>query len=282
MTEELDKKILFDNISYLLKKRDMKIGELETQVGVSLGYISRTSKEGNTKPGIDFIVNTAKVLGVSIDTLLRVNLSGLTPNEMYLIDFLEKLVRDTQEDKLDWQCETANYLNERLEIENNGEHPLFKSAWVDLLSGDGTVVHNVNKLIFFSRSFDRATVIAGDCYNLCMKNGAKLYLMNVVDNGGIPGLVRPPQAAVRELWMCPSNSEKYFLCGTGGTDELGSLLCILYAAIGESMKHPKVRKEIKTVIDAFMNDDWEDDVNDKYPSQFNQFCRVKSDEDIPF
>lgn len=33
----------------------------------------------------------------------------------------------------------------------------------------------------------------------------------------------------------------------------------LYAAVGENAKQPKVKKNVKHVIDAFMNDDMEDD-----------------------
>ena len=110
MEQKFNKTIIFDNIAFMLKESGKKIGELETEAGVSLGYISRMSKEGNAKPGIDFIMKTAEALNVSVDTLLRVDLSSLTATEKYLISFLEKLVKDTFDDKLDWQTETAGWM----------------------------------------------------------------------------------------------------------------------------------------------------------------------------
>ena len=52
MNIEFNKQLMLDNISFLLKESEKKIGELESEAGVSAGYISRISKEGNTKPGI--------------------------------------------------------------------------------------------------------------------------------------------------------------------------------------------------------------------------------------
>ena len=51
MTEEFNKKIMLDNISFLLNESGKKIGELETEAGVSTGYISRISKDEKTKLG---------------------------------------------------------------------------------------------------------------------------------------------------------------------------------------------------------------------------------------
>ena len=48
-----------------------KIGELEGEAGVSAGYISRISKYGNTKPGIEFIMKVADSFNVCLDTLLK-------------------------------------------------------------------------------------------------------------------------------------------------------------------------------------------------------------------
>lgn len=69
MAEQFNAEVLFDNIDFLIKSENRKIGEVESKAGVSAGYISRTSKDGGSRPGIDFIMNIAKVLHVSIDTL---------------------------------------------------------------------------------------------------------------------------------------------------------------------------------------------------------------------
>ena len=89
MGVEFDKKRMLENISFLLKEKGKKIGELETEAGVSVGYISRTSKDENAKPGIDFILKVAEALNISVDMLLKVDLTDLTPTEKYLLSFFE-------------------------------------------------------------------------------------------------------------------------------------------------------------------------------------------------
>ena len=259
MVEELNKKRLFDNISYMLKKSGKKIGELETEAGVSSGYISRTSKDNNTKPGIDFILKVAAILNVSVDTLLNVDLSRLTPTEQYLLSFLEKLTKDTLDDKLDWNRESAEYLNHQLVLDKRGncDHPLFACATY-MEEGEEGYPDEVTRIVFTSRSFDVHTVVAGDCYNLRMKNDTILYFMNISKSVHMVG---DAEAFAKEIWMCPYRSPAQYLCGTKDAAEIGLLIEGLYEAITENARHPKVNKDIKLIIDAFMNDDIEDDAD---------------------
>ena len=150
MTEQFNPKILFDNIDFLIKSENRKIGEVESEAGVSAGYISRTSKDGGSRPGIDFIMNIAKVLHVSIDTLLKVDISSLTPTERYLISFLEKL-----------------------ETDQNGitNHPLFDFHRF-YEEGESEYPEEVSRVVFVSNSFGVHTSIHGDCFELKLKNGA--------------------------------------------------------------------------------------------------------------
>lgn len=257
MSKEFNKNIMFDNITFMLKERGKKIGELESEAGVSPGYISRTSKEGNTKPGIDFIMKAAEALNVSVDTLLWVDMSRLTPTERYLISFLEKLTKDTLDDKLAWQTETAGYLNHRLETDMNGycEHPLFSIETFDE-PGETEYLDEVTRIVFTSRSYDVHTCIAEDCYNLRMKNGTVLYLMSISKSVYKTG---DPDAHAKEIWMCPRCGSNKFLCSTRDVSEIAILIENLYSVVSESAKHPKVEQDIKAVIDAFMNDDVGDD-----------------------
>lgn len=258
METNFNKEILFDNIAYLIKERGMKIGELEAAAGVSSGYISRTSKEGGTKPGIDFIMNAAAALNVSIDTLLRVDLTSLTPTEQYLVSFLEKLKTDTVNDKLDWNCETAEYLNYRLETDMNGycAHPLF-SQETFLEPGETEYPDEVTRVVFISKSYDVHTYIQGDCFNLRLKNGAYLYIMNISRSIGTN---KDPSNFAIEIWLCPKNGwGKQCLCSTGDLAAISELINDLYDAVTENARHPKVSKPLRDVIDAFMRDDLEDD-----------------------
>ena len=65
---QFDKSKCLGNIYHLVKERGLKIGDLEDQAGVSIGYLSRLNKDDNkSTPGIEFLLAVAQVLNVSLD-----------------------------------------------------------------------------------------------------------------------------------------------------------------------------------------------------------------------
>ena len=260
MSGELNKKLLFENITFLLREKGMKIGELEKEAGVSPGYISR-SKDGTSKPGIEFIMKVAEVLDVSVDTLLNVNLNSLTPTEWYLITFIEKLKEDTVEDKLDWRRNSADSYN-RLEADINGfvDHPLF--SFEDFYeAGPAEYPERVQRVVFVSHSFDCHTYINNDCFSLRMKNGAILFLMNISKSAY---KITDPDAFAKEIWMCRPGGGASYLCSNRDISPLAVLVDDLYTVVKEFSKHPKINKDLKYIIDAFMKDDLDDDDNGEF------------------
>mgnify|MGYP000028564684 CR=1 FL=1 len=266
MTEEFNPKTLFDNIDFLIKNQNRKIGEVENEAGVSAGYISRTSKDGGSRPGIDFIMKIAHVLHVSIDTLLKVDISSLTPTERYLISFLEKLEQDTTHDLLDWDRLTAESLN-NMDTDQNGNtnHPLFEFRSFSV-PGETGYPEEVSRVLFPSHSFGIHTEIHGDCFELRMKNGAYLHLMDVSDYRNTSN---DPDSFAKEIWMSMPGQAPQYLCSDYEHSKLVDFIDNLYAAVVENTKHPKVKQEFRYIIDSFMKDDNEDD-----PPKFT--------EEIPF
>lgn len=256
MTSEFNKQLMLDNISFLLKELDKKIGELETEAGVSPGYLSRISKEGNSKPGIEFIMKVADSLNISVDTLLKVNLTDMTPTERYLVNFLEKLSAKTKDDRLDWNHEAADKLNyTETDINGNTDHPLL-SYETFYEEGETEYPDQVSRVVFVSKNFGCRTYIKGDCFNLRLKNGSKLYLMNIsksVHN------VNDPDAYATEIWMYTPNTGSNFLCSNKDASEIAILVDTLYITVSEYMKHPRLKHELQYIIDAFMNNDLSDD-----------------------
>ena len=101
-----DKKLCMDNIYAIAKDKGIRIGELEKVAGLSAGYLSKLSKEGNTAvPGIESLSLIAQTLGVSIDALLSVDYKELNDDEKYLAAFIEKLIRGTESNMLAWEIE---------------------------------------------------------------------------------------------------------------------------------------------------------------------------------
>jgi len=267
--EHFNSKILFDNIDFLIKSQNRKIGEVENEAGVSAGYISRTSKEGGSKPGIDFILNVAKVLNVSVDTLLKIDIASLTPTEKYLLAFFEKLERDTASDLLAWERESAESLNDlATDINGNPDHPLFVNKTFTE-EGEEDYPQEVSRVIFVSHAFGVHTVIHDDCFRLPMNNDASLYIMNICKS---VQFVDEPNAYAKELWMTRILETPQFLCSDYGDSKLSDFIDNLYNVVAENSKHPKLKPGFRSVIDSYMRDDNEDVV----PQEVND------DNDIPF
>ena len=279
MNVNFNPRTLFENIEFLLKTQGRKIGEVENAVGVSAGYISRNSKENSSKPGIEFIVNIARELNVSLDTLLTVNLVECTPTEQYLISFIDKLKNDTERDELAWNKEVAQDLNS-VPVDENGipNHPLFvpKEKPVD----DGTYFDVPYESYFPSHSYGKDTLISGDCFDLSLKNYSKLYLMAVTKvltqktDAEIPsdkeeqrdtGKNKIFDPLAIELWMDLSQGPAQYLCSTRGNPSLRDKILILYSTVSENSNHPHVKKDVRYIIDSFMKNDIENDSLDAPP-----------------
>ena len=249
MPEDFNNQLFFDNITFLLKEKEKRIGEFEAEAGVSAGYISRTTKDEKTKPGIDFIMNAAKALNVSIDMLIKTDLSSLSPTERYLASFIDKLTQNTLANELDWHCESADYLKSGLHEGFDGDcgHPLFSKRDVYVRSGcDYPDV--VSGIVFTSASFGAQTFIDGDCFNLNMKDNATLYIMSIQEIN-----LRTEGMHAIEIWMVTDNGNE-FICSTKGNTRLSGMIEQLYETVSQYGTVPKVKKEVREVIDSFMND----------------------------
>ena len=253
--KNFNKAVCFSNIRELLKQNPkVKIGQIEKEAGIRLGYMSRLEKEGNTSdPSMEFIVTAAKLLNVSIDTLVSVNLAELTPHEQYILKFFDKLIEDTNASKLDWVVEKAAYLN-GLEVDESGgkAHPLFDS-YPNLFSNNEPVS------VFVSQSFSHNTRIKDDCFNLRLKNGTTLYLMNVEKSAK---RANDQDATAIEAWLYVPGKNSSALVSSRDNNSVSMAVLNLYETVRSQMKRPRIDKDALYAIDAFMNDDLEDDKTD--------------------
>ncbi len=119
---DFNRQQLVENIGNLIQQKNMKVGEVESAIGISTGYLSRLSKEGNSSiPATDVTWKLAQHFGVSTDALIAGDFSNGTDNISVLKKFLKKLVVRTMEGKLDWIPVTTQYVNAVL----RGDESLF-------------------------------------------------------------------------------------------------------------------------------------------------------------
>ena len=258
--KKFNKYVCFSNIRELLKTCDVKIGQIEKEAGCQAGYMSRLEKKTNaTEPSLEFLLTASQMLRVSLDVLTTVDLTALNPTEKYLVTFIQKLNQDTIDDKLEWNRESADSLN-RMESDENGYvwHPLFDYETF-YEEGECDYPDQVTRIVFTSRAFDCNTYIAGDCFNLKMKNKSTLYLMDISKSVYRTG---DSDVDAKEVWIYTPGVGTQFLVSNHDISQIANLVEILFDTVKKCMKHPKVKKEIKSIIDAFMRGDLgEDDLD---------------------
>lgn len=92
-----------DNIYYLAKKNNITLGKLEELVGLSAGYLSRLNREdNNSNPSIDVVSSFSKQLKVPVDILIKYDLSTLSPDDTYMLQFLTVLAGKTANNEIHW------------------------------------------------------------------------------------------------------------------------------------------------------------------------------------
>ncbi len=256
--KHFDKYLLFSNIRELMKGTEVKLGQIEKEAGCQPGYMSRLDKtDSATDPTAEFIITASQMLKVSVDVLLNVRISELTPSERYIISFLEKLIRDTIADKLTWGRETEYDLNHvPFDGEGEAQHRLFVNRPTMEIDQSTGYPNEIPHVVFPSRTYGDDTFIAEDCFNIGLKNGTVLYVMSVMASDALPF---GDEDHAKEIWMAQPGHAATCLCSTADHKIISDLISSLYAAISQNIKHPKVAKNYQYIINSFMNDDLSDD-----------------------
>lgn len=73
----IDKKKLQENIIYFGKLKNLKIGEIEKEIGVRLGLISRWANKQSKNISLEVVNDIANLLDVTIDELINTNVNKL-------------------------------------------------------------------------------------------------------------------------------------------------------------------------------------------------------------
>ncbi len=240
---DFDKSVLISNISSLLKEHGIKIGELEEILGISAGYISRAANS-ERKLSIDVVWKIAQLFNCSLYSLLEIDRSNLSGRDKFYCAFLEKLIRETEDQSIEWEKELAEKLNR----ENGGNHPLM-SEETFYEESECEYPEEVTRVVMVSNSFDCKTAIAGNCYNTPLGDGAKLYLMSISKS---VYRERDANAFAKEIWITNPNGEKSYMCSTKEGIEIGLYIEKLYSVIADKAKYSTLDAFAKQAIEAFM------------------------------
>ena len=241
-----NKTLLGKNIKFLATQKGIKVGDIENEAGVSAGYLSRLANEDNKNsfPIMDLIFLISNKFHVSVNTLVSVDFSILTPNEVLLSQFFDKLSKDTENNSFVWELESQAKLDN---CKQNGGHPLFFAY----------DPRNPNTDFYYHSTYDSKMIVSGDCYKVIIGN-KWLYMMNVKKED--------KSDSGYELYFVYTNYGGYTqiepICSVFPESELYYQIDDLRNAAAESSRHVKLSDSVRSTI--------------------NDYLTTKNDEDIPF
>ncbi|MCD7785709.1 MAG: helix-turn-helix domain-containing protein [Oscillospiraceae bacterium] len=109
MTQEFNRQKLFENVSAIIQDRGLKIGDVESAVGISAGYLSRLSKkDSDASISVDLVCKLSHFFGVSVDALLEGDFSVATNNTKYFESFLDRLRNAVDSGHQEWETITED------------------------------------------------------------------------------------------------------------------------------------------------------------------------------
>lgn len=250
---KFDSKKCINNIYYLIKDRNMKIGDVEKEVGVSTGYFSRLSKDDNQgSPSTETLCALSELLSVSLDSLVYLDLSEMGPQDKLVSDFILKLIDKTTSGSLLWNRGDNNSVF--VDIKNFDQHPLYDENEYSEIGPTGypepIFKHEYNTI------FRKGGDIVGEFYDVEIEENARLYIVKT----GIPNPSPFDDTVLYEnlsyeLFMYADNE----LEGICHTDSLlgkfyEKILPQLYDAAAVSSRKSKINGKVKKIINKFMKD----------------------------
>ena len=242
-----DKQLFVENVYELAKLRGMKIKDLETGCGVSVGYISRLRQgEKNVAPGADFLLAVAKRLSVSVDALLTCDFVHATGSEVDTMHYLDKLLRETQARKLSWQEDLGGYLD-TIPVNSDGStpHPLYVST----AGISEKPVINYHSM-FHAGLFDLVPV---KVYGCVFPGNRTLYLVQVWNTGDNPA--SPGEWEELELVMTGRDILDPVPLAHTNHDQparLDPLMDLLFDAVQDAAAMPELTPEARTIIREYL------------------------------
>lgn len=178
----MDNELLSNSIKRICKDNNMTISQLEKELNISAGLISRWSK---TSPSLDKIVDIADYFKMSIDEIIGREVKSENKNENSVITFINTLYNKTQSNELSWYIYDKN-------------HPLQYKIYTSFESYDGW-----NKEYYYTKYKDSYFILyvmyLEDKYEI---TDTKICLYIQPGEEEKPSLQWEGELELRDLWDC--------------------------------------------------------------------------------
>jgi len=237
----LDKGQVLKNFRFLLEKSDYKIGDIEEESGNTKGYVSRLENPSNTSfPNLNFLTYVSKKFNVSMDDLLFGKLDAINPSEAMLINFSNKLIADTNKDKLQWNkidsLKKKDY--SRCSAEELRSIPLRDMA-----------IDSINITVNGSKG---PFLVCGDAYRAFLPDETNaVYIAHVEMQSALNSLMH---SEYYEIFLENSSGDFIDVSKQAELNEsLKLVLKRLHDVVVESTNHVHIGEKAKDIISNYMN-----------------------------
>lgn len=249
-----DKKLCMNNIYYLVKKHNLKIGDIENKAEISPGYFSRINKEDSkTNPSIEVLCSIAEQLSVSLDALISVDFTALTPDESYVLQFLETLKDSVDKHKDSWEKEVLKKILNYSNMNTPLYHPMLcieNDNYDDYVS------------VYYRSDFypERSIRLLDDIYYLPVSFNETIFLSNtvmledrendLVESKGYELYLKGPNKKVSTI--CCAYEEIY--------PTFYTILERLFNSIKEAVSRTSISDEVRGFLKTYMKNKQDDDL----------------------
>lgn len=282
MNFEFSRQRLTENIATLMKQKRLKIGEVEQQIGISTGYLSKMlKKETEASPSTDIIWKLGKVLGVSTDMLIEGDFSKATDNLQYMRNFLTRLKVLTDANELEWNRISIHHVNDELKSEKPHLPIIVTTDTSTNVQAETTYyqgnevsasAHGKNKL--HSAGIDAEPVwVTNSGFRAVINGGTTMYIFPMCCSLRVDGEGNYEDVDYFDIYFgsreipeeyegCEEIPEEEYewrfepVCNTFNTaQELTSEVTSLYQSILRHEFDLKISLNVRNTIDQFMNPD---------------------------
>lgn len=106
--KKIDAQQVIANIYEIAKRQNILIRDLEQRAGVSIGYLSKMNRP-DARLSLDVIYSIAGDFGMTMEALISYDSAGTTSQEQKIVNLFNKLIADTNTDKLGWKLYSESF-----------------------------------------------------------------------------------------------------------------------------------------------------------------------------
>lgn len=245
-----------ENIMILADEQGITKTDLEKAVGISAGYLSKLSNPDNTTvPSAEVLLAIARELRVTVDLLLSSELSKMSKSEQFLAKLLDKVIKDTEEERLEWKTETKEDLGKTsVRPDLTVTHPLFTAEPTGEMDGGGYPDYKAAYRAYFGDQL--IAEINGDCYHTTLPfSDAELYVMNILN--AIPSPAGGFAQTHKEGYEVVLYKDHVIepLCNyIEGKGAFGDMVITLVKVIEDSIGKKAISKNAMSILESYMSD----------------------------